>query len=275
MERLAAQALEPSSDRAPAFSPSNAGPRPCTVERPRSTVLLGIPVELAPPPEILRTVLAWNDDEPPHRVMYINAHVVNQTHRLPELQRALCNADLVYCEDHGVRLAARAFDLPVPHRMTGVDWVCGLAALCDLSARSLYLLGADPPRAHEAAARLVRWYPRLRIAGAHHGYADMDSPQNQRVIDDINTKRPDIVLVGMGTPKQQLWADRYASQLDVSVVWTVGSLLDDIAGHGHGLEWIWRTAIEPCRRWRRYAIANPVFLSRVLAEARRRRATSA
>ena len=97
------------------------------------------------------------------------------------------------------------------------------------------------------------------------------------MIEDIVARRPQIVLVGMSTPKQELWGDRYADQLDGAVVWTVGALFDYVSGHmpraprwlaDNGLEWIFRLAIEPRRMWRRYLIGNPVFLSRVLAESK-------
>jgi N-acetylglucosaminyldiphosphoundecaprenol N-acetyl-beta-D-mannosaminyltransferase len=245
--------------------------------RPASAIF-GIPIDLAQPAELLRTITRWAADEQTRRVMYVNAHVVNQSQGLPELGRALRAADLVYCDGYGVRLAARALDLAIPHRMTGADWIWGLATLCELSGSSIYLLGSEPPIAHEASARLRRWYPRLEIAGAHHGYFALDSPHNDRVIEDINAARPDIVLVGMGTPKQELWVDRYADRLDGAVVWTVGALFDYVSGHtpraprwlaDNGLEWIFRLAIEPRRMWRRYLLGNPAFLGKVLTEARR------
>ncbi len=231
---------------------------------------------------MLRTILAWKRDGPPHQVMYLDAHVVNQSRELPELAQALCNADLVYCDGAGIRLAARALGLPVPPRITSEDWIWGLAALCESSERSLYLLGADPQVAREAAGRLERWYPRLSIVGAHHGYAELDSPQNQRLIEDINATQADIVLVGMGTPKQQLWAKRCADQLDVGVVWTVGGLLDTIARRGTRRPGVGdtrlgsngRLRIEPRRILPRGLIGNAVLLSRTLAEARLHRTAS-
>ena len=250
--------------------------------RPASPIF-GIPIDLAQPAELLRTLTRWAADDQTRRVMYVNAHVVNQSHGLPELGRALRAADLVYCDGYGVRLAARALDLEIPHRMTGADWIWGLATLCELSGSSIYLLGSEPPIAREASARLRRWYPRLEIAGAHHGYFELDSPHNERVIEDINAARPDIVLVGMGTPKQELWVDRYADRLDGAVVWTVGALFDYVSGHtpraprwlaDNGLEWIFRLAIEPRRMWRRYLLGNPAFLGKVLTEARRTQAVS-
>ncbi|MDX6696645.1 MAG: N-acetylglucosaminyldiphosphoundecaprenol N-acetyl-beta-D-mannosaminyltransferase [Solirubrobacteraceae bacterium] len=240
--------------------------------------IFDIPIELAQPADMLRTIASWVGTGEPHRVMYVNAHVVNESRAVPELRRALETADLVYCDGYGVRLAARVLEVPVPHRMTGADWVWGLAAMCEMAGSSLYLLGSDPPVARDAAKRLSRWYPDLRIAGAHHGYFDLDSPHNDRVIEDINARQPDIVLVGMGTPKQELWIERYGHRLDADVLWTVGALLDYIAGRvpraprwlaDNGLEWIWRLAIEPHRMWRRYLLGNPKFLSRVFTERQR------
>ncbi|MBA3328513.1 MAG: WecB/TagA/CpsF family glycosyltransferase [Solirubrobacterales bacterium] len=107
----------------------------------------------------------------------------------------------------------------------------------------------------------------------------MGSPHDERVVEDINTRRPDVILVGMGTPKQELWVQRNAQRLDAKVVWTVGALFDYVSGRvprapaalsDNGLEWIFRLAIEPQRMWRRYLVGNPVFLSRVMTHARQR-----
>jgi N-acetylglucosaminyldiphosphoundecaprenol N-acetyl-beta-D-mannosaminyltransferase len=233
---------------------------------------------LAQPAELLRTISGWASERRTRRVMYVNAHVVNQSRATPGLSDALRRADLVYCDGYGVRLAARVLNRPVPHRMTGADWIWGLATLCELSGQPIYLLGSEPPLAREAAERLKRGYPRLEVVGAHHGFFDLDSPHNERVIEHINAHRPRIVLVGMGTPKQELWVDRYADRLDGAVVWTVGALFDYVSGHmpraprwlaDNGFEWIFRLAMEPQRMWRRYLLGNPVFLSRVLSEAKR------
>jgi N-acetylglucosaminyldiphosphoundecaprenol N-acetyl-beta-D-mannosaminyltransferase len=205
--------------------------------------------------------------------------VLNQSLEQPPLRDALHAADLVYCDGYGVRLAAKALDVEIPHRMTGADWIWDLAALCETSGQSLYLLGSEPEVSREAAARLNRWYPRLEVAGSHHGYFEPDSAHNERVLEDIEMRRPDIVLVGMGTPKQELWVQENADRVQASVVWTVGALFDYVSGRvprapswlaDNGLEWIFRLAIEPQRMWRRYLLGNPVFVSRVVTQARRR-----
>jgi N-acetylglucosaminyldiphosphoundecaprenol N-acetyl-beta-D-mannosaminyltransferase len=249
-----------------------------TIEPPRpSSSIFDIPIDLAQPPQLLRTISDWASERTTRRVMYVNAHVVNQSRTTPGLGDALRRADLVYCDGYGVRLAARVLGLPVPHRMTGADWIWGLASLCELTGQPIYLLGSEPPIAKQAAERLRRWYPELDIVGSHHGFFDLDSPHNERVIEHINEHPASIVLVGMGTPKQELWVDRYAHRLDGAVVWTVGALFDYVSGHipraprwlaDNGLEWIFRLALEPQRMWRRYLLGNPAFLSRVFTEAR-------
>jgi N-acetylglucosaminyldiphosphoundecaprenol N-acetyl-beta-D-mannosaminyltransferase len=251
---------------------------PVLSSRPASE-LFDIPIDLAHPAELLRTITTWAAEGQNRKVMYVNAHVVNQSRVTPGLADALRHADLVYCDGYGVRLAARVMNRPMPHRMTGADWIWGLARMCELAGHPLYLLGSEPPLAREAAARLQRYYPDLDVTGTHHGFFDLDSPHNERVIEHVIEHRPRIVLVGMGTPKQELWVERYADRLDGAVVWTVGSLFDYVSGHmpraprwlaDNGLEWIFRLAIEPQRMWRRYLLGNPMFLHRVLSEAKRR-----
>jgi N-acetylglucosaminyldiphosphoundecaprenol N-acetyl-beta-D-mannosaminyltransferase len=243
-----------------------------------SSPIFDIPIDLADPSDLLSTISHWASEDRTRRVMYVNAHVVNQSRATPGLGEALRRSDLVYCDGYGVRLAARVLGRPVPHRMTGADWIWGLARICESSGHPLYLLGSEPPLAREAAARLRRLYPDLDVVGAHHGFFDLASDHNERVIEDINAHGPRIVLVGMGTPKQELWVDRYAHRLQGAVVWTVGALFDYVSGRtpraprylaDNGLEWIFRLAIEPQRMWRRYLLGNPIFIKRVLSEAKR------
>jgi N-acetylglucosaminyldiphosphoundecaprenol N-acetyl-beta-D-mannosaminyltransferase len=245
-----------------------------------ASLIFDIPIDLGQPAELLHRITGWvGQGGPPRRVMYVNAHVLNQSQENPLLRRTLEEADLVYCDGYGVRLAAKALEVQTPHRMTGADCIWGLATLCERAGQSIYLLGSEPGVAAKAATRLHRLYPRLKVAGAHHGYFELDSPHAERVIEDINEHEPDIVLVGMGTPKQELWVERNASLLRADVLWTVGALFDYVSGRvprapawlaDNGLEWIFRLAIEPQRMWRRYLLGNPVFVSRVIGQARHR-----
>ena len=106
--------------------------------------IFDISIDLGQPADLLRTITGWVADGSRRRVMYVNAHVLNQSTDRDDLRRALQGADLVYCDGYGVRVAARALELEVPHRMTGADWIWALAALCQADGRSLYLLGSEP-----------------------------------------------------------------------------------------------------------------------------------
>jgi N-acetylglucosaminyldiphosphoundecaprenol N-acetyl-beta-D-mannosaminyltransferase len=249
------------------------------------SLIFGIPIELEQPADLLRRITGWiGDTDTPRQVMYVNAHVLNRSREDPELRAALAGADLVYCDGYGVRLAAKALDVETPHRMTGADWIWGLATLCEKAGRSVYLLGCDPGVASAAAQRLQKLYPQMSIVGSHHGYFEIGSAHDERVVEDINAHRPDIVLVGMGTPKQEQWVQRHAADVQTDVLWTVGALFDIVSGRvprapswlaDNGLEWIFRLAIEPQRMWRRYLLGNPVFVSRVLMQARARQSDPA
>jgi N-acetylglucosaminyldiphosphoundecaprenol N-acetyl-beta-D-mannosaminyltransferase len=243
------------------------------------TELFEIGVQTARPAELLRRILSFAEGGGPARVSYVNAHVLNQTFSNPDLRRALRSSDLVYCDGYGVRLAAKLIGLPVPHRMTGADWIWGVAALCQERGRSIYLLGSEPGSSAQAAEALRRWYPRLDVQGTHHGYFEIGSPHSERVLEHIAEHRPDILLVGMGTPQQELWVDRHAERIDAGVIWTVGALFDYLSGRtpraphwisDHGFEWIFRLIVEPRRMWRRYLLGNPAFLYRVWQERRAR-----
>src|SRR4051794_5445846 len=137
---------------------------------PSESHIFDIPVDLARPGELLERITGWvARGDRGRRVMYVNAHVLNQSLEQPHLRHALHAADLVYCDGYGVRLAAKALDVQIPHRMTGADWIWDLAAICEATGQSIYLLGSEPGPPAEAPQRLRGPPPGLRGAGPHPG----------------------------------------------------------------------------------------------------------
>src|SRR5204862_5000806 len=121
----------------------------------RRARIFDIPIDLGEPQDLIRRITGWvGSGKPARRVMYVNAHVLNQSRVIPSLRDALERADLVYCDGYGVRLAAKALDVEIPHRMTGADWIWGLAALCENAGQAVYLLGPEPGVTAEAERRL-------------------------------------------------------------------------------------------------------------------------
>jgi N-acetylglucosaminyldiphosphoundecaprenol N-acetyl-beta-D-mannosaminyltransferase len=141
----------------------------------------------------------------------------------------------------------------------------------------LYILGAKPGVAEKARDFFLNKYPGLYIVGIHHGYFNkgINNLENNIVVQDINEKKPDILIVGFGMPMQEYWISENWGQMNVPVVLPVGALIDYMARvvpraprwmTDHGLEWLGRLIIEPRRLWKRYLLGNPIFLWRVLQQ---------
>jgi N-acetylglucosaminyldiphosphoundecaprenol N-acetyl-beta-D-mannosaminyltransferase len=255
-------------------------PRVDVDRRPRPNVatpsirLLGVRIDSHRIDTLLHAVMTSVRTRSRLTVMYINVHSMNLRHDDSEYAAVLEAADLVYCDGTGVRLAARLTGSPLPARMTGADWISDLCRAAVRNGVSLFLLGGAPGVADDAANQLRTRYQGLQILGTASGFG-----LDHRTIERLNELRPDIVLVGMGSPTQEKWIARYRSELDVPVMWAVGALFDFVTGRirrgpswmtEHGLEWICRLVVEPRKLWRRYLIGNPRFMLRILLEARRR-----
>lgn len=243
---------------------------------PLATVdVLGVPVARLTLPAIIERVLALSRAGGDAIVMYANVHVLNIAYTDPDLRRIMNTADVVYCDGAGVVLGARLLGHRLPGRMTGADWIHSLCARCAVEGLSLYLLGSQPGVAERAAPKLIALYPGLHVAGTHHGHFHDTPGATEATIAAVNAARPDILLVGMGTPLQEKWIAAHRAELDVPVVWAVGALFDFVAGVqpraprwmlDRGLEWLYRLLSEPRRLWRRYLIGNPLFMLRVLRQ---------
>jgi N-acetylglucosaminyldiphosphoundecaprenol N-acetyl-beta-D-mannosaminyltransferase len=210
-------------------------------------------------------------------VLNANVHCLNLCYEDPALRDFLNRSEVVFCDGAGVMLAARILGGRIPERITYADWAWQMAAFAATRGFSLYFLGARPGVAVEAARRLERRYPALKIAGSHHGYFDhaIGSPENEAVLQDINASSPDILLVGLGMPLQEYWVMENRHRLNAGVVLTGGAVFDYVSGRlrrgprlltESGFEWLARLLIEPRRLWRRYVVGNPLFLLRVLKQ---------
>jgi N-acetylglucosaminyldiphosphoundecaprenol N-acetyl-beta-D-mannosaminyltransferase len=244
----------------------------------RSIQLLGVRIHILPLNELVATIARVAGNRQRAIIGYVHTHGLNMAHEQPPL-RAFFNtcADYVFCDGFGVKLGARLAGLPEPYRHTPADWIDVLCDVCVESDLSMYLLGGRDTVAQRSQLILQQRHPRLRIAGAYHGYFDKtaNSADNAAVIQRINEVQPDILLVGFGMPAQEYWLRDNWSQLRASVAITVGGLFDCITGEvrraprwmtDHALEWLGRLFFQPTRVWRRYVIGNPLFLSRVMRQ---------
>lgn len=247
-----------------------------TVTAPGGRVhVLGVPIDPLTVSDLHARLLGFVRAGACATVLHVNVHAINLAQRLPWFGDRLRQADLVFCDGHGVLLGARLLGHHLPQRITYAEWMWQLAAFCEAHGLSLYLLGARDGVAAAAGNRLRARHPRLRIAGTHHGYFDMSagSDDSQHVIVAVNASGADIVIVGFGMPLQEDWVGRHRGRIAAPVVLTGGAVFDYVSGTlrrpppwmtSRGLEWLGRLLIEPRRLWTRYVVGNPLFVARVL-----------
>ena len=240
-----------------------------------SVTVLGVRVDSLTFDGLFESVSSMVASGTKHHVAYANVHVLNMAYTDLELRHTLNQADIIYCDGHGVVLGARLLGYRLLARMTGADWIYPFCERSAAAGVSIYLLGSAPGVAARAAECLRALYPELRIAGVHHGYLH-DAPEvSAAAIDAVNAARPDVLFVGMGTPLQEKWIDVHRAELGVPLCWSVGALFDYVAGVvprgprwmlDSGLEWLYRLYLEPRRLGYRYLIGNPLFFWRVLKQ---------
>jgi N-acetylglucosaminyldiphosphoundecaprenol N-acetyl-beta-D-mannosaminyltransferase len=222
---------------------------------------------------ILEQVQGWLAGAGQRTILYANAHCLNAAWDDVQLRLALNRADLVYADGVSVVWASRLLGGCRLVKMTGADWIWPFCSWAQDHAVSFYILGGRPGVGTRARAALLQRYPDLRILGCADGY--FQERGEAQVVQEINRLHPQVLFVGMGTPKQEKWLAGWRPALQVPLCWAVGALFDYVAGderrvpvwlYALGLEWLWRLWVNPHGKWRRYLLGNPLFVWRVLKQ---------
>ncbi len=201
---------------------------------------------------------------PTRQVVTLNTEMLYRALRDKALRDLINSADLVVPDGHGVVWAGRQLGQFLPARVAGIDLVAALAAHAAREKWRLFLLGAAPGVAEEAARNLARAYPGLEVAGVAHGYF----PEEEAVVivRRIRAAAPDLLLVALGSPKQEFFIWAHRKELGAIVAMGVGGAFDVLAGRLRRaprvfqdlhLEWLFRLLQQP-RRWRRMTVL-PLF----------------
>lgn len=187
------------------------------------------------------------------------------------LRAAYEKAALVLADGFPVVLASRLLRRPLPERVAGSDLAPALFASTQ-GGRKLrtYLLGAGPGVAERAAANIVARWPNVEIVGTYSpplGF-ERDAAENAAIIERVNAARPDVLVLGLGAPKQELWIAAHADKLQAKTALCIGATIDFLAGEKRraprwmqttGLEWLHRLGSEPRRLLRRYLRDAVIF----------------
>lgn len=236
--------------------------------------VLGVAVDCVDMGATLSLLEAWAAGGGPCRqVATVNPEFVMHARHSPEFASVLEQADLCLADGAGVLWAVRRQGCRLSGKVTGSDLVPALAARAAAGGHPLFLLGAEPGVAAEAARRLKAANPRLVVAGVHSG---SPSPEHdEETVRLVSESGAVILLVAYGAPAQDLWIARNRARLPVKVAIGVGGTFDFLAGRVRRaplwlrrihLEWLYRLLQQPWRA-RRMAVL-PLYAVRVLAAPR-------
>jgi N-acetylglucosaminyldiphosphoundecaprenol N-acetyl-beta-D-mannosaminyltransferase len=181
------------------------------------------------------------------------------------LREAYEAASLRLVDGMPVVWASRALGKGLPEKISGSDFVPRLLEHARDQEWRVYLLGSTPDNVASAAARLLTGG--VNVVGYAGPRIDVGA-RHDDVLEAVSRTTPDIVLLGLGAPKQELFAHQVASRLAPAVLLGVGATIDFLAGalprapswmSRSGLEWLYRLGREPTRLWRRYLLRDPKF----------------
>lgn len=211
-----------------------------------------------------------------HQIVTLNAEILYKAQTDERLLAVINQAELVTPDGSGIVMAAQKLCNRQIERVTGIDLMQELCRQSAACGWQIYLLGAKPGVAEQAGQNLRDQYGSL-ICGCHDGYFKED--EQAWIIGEINEKKPDILFVGLGAPRQEFWIAENRSRLRVPLVIGVGGCFDVISGNLKrapqvfqrlGLEWLWRLLKEPWRFGRMMALPRFAMLVNRQAKAKKR-----
>ncbi|MBR6208425.1 MAG: WecB/TagA/CpsF family glycosyltransferase [Oscillospiraceae bacterium] len=184
-------------------------------------------------------------------IVTANPELILHARKEKGLRMAAAGADLVLADGIGVLYAARILGTPLPERIAGADLVPALLSRLAARGDSVFLYGGKPGIARRAGEVLKRSFPGLGIAGTENGYISRE----EELLERIRASGPELLLLGLGAPRQELWMAEHREELPAVMI-GVGGLLDVLAGDKSraperfqrlGLEWLYRLYREPRR----------------------------
>lgn len=244
--------------------------------------LFGVAIDAVRMDQAVQQVLSWVD-EPFGACRYIVTPNADHTVMLQEhesLREAYHDADMVLADGFPVILASRLLGRRLPERVAGSDLVPALFKAADpKKPLRIFLLGAAPGVADRAAKRIEAAWPGVVVADTYSppfGF-EHDEVEQERILTRVRTTSPDILVVGLGAPKQEIWVHTHRAKIQAPVALCVGATIDFLAGERSRaprwlqrihMEWLYRLLGEPRRLFWRYARDAWVFPQLVWREWR-------
>ena len=207
-------------------------------------------------------------------IAYVNQHTLVFSYKIPQFKKSLDRIEILHIDGIGMRMALRFLhhENLSGDKITGTDLYYKILSAANREKAKLFICGATPEIVGQCASVITKKYPEIKIVGSIHGYFNLD---DQIPLNLTQNARPDILFLGLGIPKQELWLEKYGPQIDAKVIVLVGGGLTFISGmikrapmimRKSGLEWLYRLYNEPKRLWKRYFFGIPFFICLIIAE---------
>jgi N-acetylglucosaminyldiphosphoundecaprenol N-acetyl-beta-D-mannosaminyltransferase len=244
--------------------------------RSRRANILGVGVSPITMDQAVGEIETWIAEGRSHYVCITNIHGIVESQRDKGLRQIHNNAGLVTPDGMPLVWASHLLGFRSVERVYGPDLVL---ALCERSAGRgyrHYFFGGAPGVAGRMAECLRHRFPGLAVAGEYTPpFHPLTPEEDEQIVQTINEAHPDVVWVGLSTPKQERWMAAHVGQVNAAALIGVGAAFDFLSGSKRqaprwmqrsGLEWFFRVVTEPRRLWRRYATNIPAFLGLFFAQ---------
>jgi len=244
------------------------------VSAPTKQDVLGVNISATSYGEVTKTCESWIatavPDKPARYICVTSVHGVMEARKDPAIRSILNQADIATPDGMPLVWALRSFGFPGQQRVYGPNL---MLSLCDQASRlghRIFLYGGRPETLETLTSNLQSRFPGLAIAGSYSPpFRDLTESEESEVRQLIRTAKPELIFVGISTPKQERWMAAHKHVFPGVVMVGVGAAFDFHAGRVRqapewmqksGLEWFFRLTCEPARLWKRYVLVTPWFL---------------
>jgi N-acetylglucosaminyldiphosphoundecaprenol N-acetyl-beta-D-mannosaminyltransferase len=239
--------------------------------------ILGVAFDVVQIPDVIIQMRQWiTRREGYHYIAVAGMHGIIEARHGAEFRRAVADADLVVADGMPVIWLGRLRGHSLSRRVYGPELMLEFCKQNALAGCRHYLLGGEPGVPEQLAASLDRACPGIAIVGTHSPPFRPATPEEDAaIIEAINRAAPDVLWIGLGTPKQEMWMYQHRDKLRVPVMIGVGAAFDFLSSRKRqaplwmrerGWEWLFRLLQEPQRLWKRYLVGGAEFVFLVVLE---------
>lgn len=228
--------------------------------------------------ESVNRVVQYCKDTSKHHIATPNLDFIYNANKNVDFKRILNSCALNIPDGMPLVLLSKRLGVPLKEKVSGADFFIEVCRVAAINNFTVYLLGAAPGVANQAKIKLEKKFAGLKIVGTlspSFGF-EKNEMESKEIVNEVNEASPDILFVGVGSPKQEFWINANLENLNIKVAVGVGASFDFAAGNlrippplikKSGFAWLWRLFSEPRRLWKRYLINDLPYFVKLYSRA--------